>query len=93
MKNSAAQEEPEQTLNFSRAAFEIVALGASAGGVMGVQAIKEMGGTVIAQNQESSEFFGMPNSAIRTGSVDFILPLSDIASALISLVIPETSET
>ncbi|MDJ0636663.1 MAG: chemotaxis protein CheB [Xenococcaceae cyanobacterium MO_188.B29] len=74
-------------------AIAVVLTGTGKDGVMGVQAIKKMGGTVIAQNQESSEFFGMPDAAIRTGSVDFILPLSEIASALISLVMQEESDT
>jgi two-component system chemotaxis response regulator CheB len=45
-----------------------------------------MGGTVIAQDEATSEFFGMPRTAIQTGTVDFILPLPDIAPALITLV-------
>ena len=57
---------------------------------MGVQAIKKMGGTVLAQDESSSEFFGMPNAAIQTGSVDFILSLGKISSALVTLV--ETGE-
>ncbi|MBI2918369.1 MAG: chemotaxis protein CheB [Chloroflexi bacterium] len=55
-------------------------------GSMGVQAVKKMGGTVIVQDRESSEFFGMPQAAIDTGDVDFILPLTEIASALVTLV-------
>jgi two-component system chemotaxis response regulator CheB len=53
---------------------------------MGVNAIKKMGGTVIVQNEKTSEFFGMPGAAIQTGNVDFILPLAEIPSALITLV-------
>ena len=34
-------------------------------GAMGVMAIKKMGGTVIAQDEETSEFFWMPSAAIR----------------------------
>jgi two-component system, chemotaxis family, protein-glutamate methylesterase/glutaminase len=55
-------------------------------GAMGVEAIHKMGGTVIAQEVETSEFSGMPNAAIQTGTVDFVLPLSNIAAALLSLV-------
>jgi two-component system, chemotaxis family, protein-glutamate methylesterase/glutaminase len=53
---------------------------------MGVKAIKKMGGTVVAQDQRTSEFFGMPGAAIDSGSVDFVLPLAEIASALVTLV-------
>ena len=45
-----------------------------------------MGGTVIAQDEATAEFFGMPGAAIRSGSVDFVLPLDEIATALVTLV-------
>lgn len=67
-------------------AIAVVLTGTGSDGSMGVQAIKKMGGTVIAQDQESSEFFGMPNAAIGTGAVDFVLPLQEISSALTTLV-------
>jgi two-component system chemotaxis response regulator CheB len=54
---------------------------------MGVQAIKKMGGTVIVQDEATAEFFGMPSAAIRSGSVDFVLPLDEIAPALVTLVV------
>jgi len=41
---------------------------------------------VIVQDKETSEFFGMPSAAQQTGSVDFILPLAEIAPALQTLV-------
>jgi len=53
---------------------------------MGVKAIKKMGGTVLAQDEATSEFFGMPNAAIQTGCVDFVLSLGDIPPALITLI-------
>jgi two-component system chemotaxis response regulator CheB len=64
----------------------VVLTGTGSDGSMGVQAIKKVGGTVIVQDKLSSEFFGMPGSAIDTGVVDFILPLEEIAPALITLV-------
>ncbi|MCL4299966.1 MAG: chemotaxis protein CheB [Anaerolineae bacterium] len=67
-------------------AIAVVLTGSGSDGSMGVQAIKKMGGTVIAQDEASAEFYGMPSAAIQTGQVDFILPLKEIASALITLV-------
>jgi len=67
-------------------AISVVLTGTGSDGAMGVQAIKKMGGTVIAQDEKTSEFFGMPGAAINTGNVDFILPLDEIPSALITLV-------
>jgi two-component system chemotaxis response regulator CheB len=52
----------------------------------GVQTVKAQGGIVIAQDPSTAEFGSMPSSAVQTGSVDLILPLSAIAPALIAIV-------
>src|SRR5437870_2049758 len=67
-------------------AVAVVLTGTGSDGAMGVQAIKKMGGTVIVQDEKTSEFSGMPGAAIHTGSVDFVLPLDEIASALVTLI-------
>ena len=67
-------------------AIAVVLTGTGVDGSLGAQAIKQMGGTVIAQDEATSEFFGMPEATIKTGQVDFILPLGEIAHALVSLV-------
>jgi two-component system chemotaxis response regulator CheB len=51
-----------------------------------MQIIKEKGGKVIAQNRSTSQDFSMPETSIKTGDVDFILPLNEIAPKLIKLV-------
>jgi len=72
--------------SFRERAIAVVLSGSGSDGAMGVNAIKKMGGTVIVQDKETSEFFGMPSAAQQTGSVDFILPLAEIAPALQTLV-------
>ena len=67
-------------------AIAVVLSGSGGDGSMGVKAIKKMGGTVLAQDQKTSEFFGMPGAAIHSGNVDFVLPLEEIAPALVTLV-------
>jgi two-component system chemotaxis response regulator CheB len=78
--------------SFKERAIVVVLTGTGSDGNMGVLAVKKMGGTVIAQNEASSEFFGMPAAAIQTGSVDFVLPLREIAPALMQLVMLSKSD-
>lgn len=43
-------------------------------GVLGVKAIKEKNGTVMAQEPSGAKFDSMPQSAINTGMVDYVAP-------------------
>ena len=78
--------------SFKERAICVILTGTGSDGSMGVKAIKKMGGTVVAQDKTTSEFFGMPGAAIETGSVDFVLPLCEIASALVTLVMKNEAE-
>lgn len=71
---------------YGKQAIAVVLTGYDGDGQEGVQKIKAMGGKVIAQDQETSEVFGMPQSAIETGCVDLILPLDQIADGIIDLI-------
>jgi two-component system, chemotaxis family, protein-glutamate methylesterase/glutaminase len=75
--------------SYKERAIAVVLSGSGRDGAMGVTAIKKMGGTVIVQDEKTSQFFGMPAAAQQTGLVDFILPLSEIAPALRTLVTGE----
>jgi two-component system, chemotaxis family, protein-glutamate methylesterase/glutaminase len=72
--------------SFGPRAVAVVLSGAGSDGSNGVRVIKKMGGTVIAQDRPSSQSFGMPGAAIHTGCVDSVLPLGEIAPALVHLV-------
>jgi two-component system chemotaxis response regulator CheB len=43
-------------------------------------------GTVLAQSAETSEHPGMPEAAVATGAVDRVLPLGQIAAAIVEAV-------
>jgi two-component system chemotaxis response regulator CheB len=60
----------------------VVLTGMGDDGRVGVQAVKDGGGTVIAESEETAVIFGMPQQAIRTGVVDRILRLDEIAAAI-----------
>jgi two-component system chemotaxis response regulator CheB len=72
--------------SFRDRAIGVVLSGTGKDAAMGVTAIKSTGGTVIAQDPKTAEFPGMPEEAVATGNVDFVLPLPEIADALITLV-------
>src|SRR5438270_9959584 len=64
----------------------VVLTGAGTDGADGARAVKAAGGRVIAQDESSSEHFGMPGAAIATGSVDDVIALSAIAPAITAFV-------
>jgi two-component system CheB/CheR fusion protein len=52
-------------------------------GVLGVKAIKEKNGTVMAQDPTEAKFDSMPQSAINTGMVDYVAPASSLPEQLV----------
>ena len=70
---------------FGAAALGIILTGMGDDGVDGLAALRQAGGRVIAQNEESCVVFGMPKVAIERGVVDQVLAPDDIASALRNL--------
>lgn len=74
---SLAQDQGERSI-------AIVLSGTGSDGTQGIRAIKGEGGLVLAQNPESTEYDGMPRSAIQTGLVDFVLPPAEMPAQLIA---------
>lgn len=64
----------------------ILLSGNGSDGATGAVTVRAAGGVVIAQDEESSEYFSMPHEAIGRGAVAYVLPLDGIASAATSLV-------
>lgn len=62
----------------------IVLSGTGSDGTLGLRAIKGEGGMVMAQVPGSTEFDGMPRSAIATGLVDYELPPTQMPAQLIA---------
>src|SRR5664279_4724195 len=64
----------------------IVLSGTGTDGTLGVRAIKAEGGMVMVQNPASTEYDGMPRSALATGLVDYELPPAEMPAQLIAYV-------
>ena len=60
----------------------VVLTGMGDDGRRGVTAVKSGGGWVIAESERTAVIHGMPGQAIRTGAVDRVLPLPEIAAAI-----------
>ncbi len=61
----------------------VILSGTGADGSLGLKAVKEKGGLVIAQDPDEAGYDGMPRSAIMTGAVDLVLPVARIPEALV----------
>jgi two-component system, chemotaxis family, CheB/CheR fusion protein len=60
----------------------VILSGSGADGSVGLRAVREQGGLVIAQDPAEAAYDGMPRSAIETGSVQFVLHIAEMADAL-----------
>ncbi len=59
-------------------AVAVILSGTGTDGTKGIEEIKKRGGLVIVQDPATARFDGMPNSAIQSGNVDFVLTPSEM---------------
>ena len=64
----------------------LILTGMGSDGAEGAVAVKQAGGTVIAQDEHTSVIYGMPRAAADTGSCDHIAALYDIPALLVQVV-------
>ena len=56
----------------------VILTGMGNDGAKGAQAVRSVGGHVIAQDESTAVIFGMPQEAIKTGAVEQVLPIEAI---------------
>ncbi|HET6519258.1 MAG TPA: chemotaxis protein CheB, partial [Geminicoccaceae bacterium] len=70
------------------AAIAVVLAGAGRDGTLGLRAIKDRGGLILAQAPDTADgqgaMSGMPRSAIETGLVDYVLPVEEMPARLLA---------
>lgn len=70
------------------AVLGVVLTGMGRDGAEGVVAIKRRKGQCLAESEETSIVFGMPQEAIKTGAVDKVLPLGKMAGEIVQRCSP-----
>ena len=63
----------------------LIMTGMGKDGLHGLRLIKKKGGCVLAQNEETCIIYGMPKAAVEDGIADYILPLEQISTALMTI--------
>ncbi len=63
----------------------VILTGMGRDGAEGLKAIKDAGGPTLVQDEATSAVFGMARAAIEMGAVDRVLPLDELARALMEL--------
>ena len=60
----------------------VILSGTANDGTLGLASIRDVGGATFAQDSDSAKYDGMPNSAVASGVVDYVLPPERIAEQL-----------
>jgi two-component system chemotaxis response regulator CheB len=68
------------------AVLAVVLTGMGSDGRAGTAAIADAGGSVIAQDEETSVVWGMPGAAVQTGLCSAVLPLEGIGPKIVQLL-------
>ena len=68
-----------------RHAVGVILSGTGSDGTLGLSEIKAVGGVTFAQDDQSAQHRGMPQSAVASGAVDLVLPPEGIAQQLAEL--------
>ena len=71
--------------HFGAGAVGVLLTGMGRDGAEGLAEIAAVGGVTIAQDEASSVVYGMPKAAVELGAAQHVLPLDQIAAALVAL--------
>jgi two-component system, chemotaxis family, protein-glutamate methylesterase/glutaminase len=69
---------------YGASAVGAILTGMGEDGVAGLRMLKQAGGLVLAQDEATSVVYGMPRKAVSLGIVDDVLPIDQMAGALIA---------
>jgi len=71
---------------YGKGGLGVLLTGMGDDGAHGMKAIKDAGGSTIAEDQSTCIVFGMPRAAIEMGCVDVVVPLPRIAQTILRMI-------
>jgi len=71
---------------YGRNTIGVILTGMGSDGTEGASILKKKGAFILAQDEESSVVWGMPGSALASGKVDKVYPLSEIPGAITAML-------
>lgn len=77
---------------YGRGVLALVMTGMGCDGLEGSREVREAGGTVIAQDRESSAIWGMPRCVTQAGLASRTLPLSEMAGELMRFMLQGSNQ-
>ncbi len=72
--------------SLGRRSLGVIMTGMGRDGVEGLRRLRAAGGRVLAQDESSCVVFGMPKEAIAAGVVDRVVPLEQMAAAIVEML-------
>ncbi len=76
----------DSVVQFGKNVVSVIMTGMGCDGAEGMKKIDAAGGYIIAEDEESSVVYGMPKAVVDMGIADEVIPLSDIARAIVDAV-------
>jgi two-component system chemotaxis response regulator CheB len=67
-------------------ALGVILTGMGSDGVKGLMALKQTGGRIFAQNEETCVVYGMPRAVVDAGIADKVLAIEEMAGEIINAV-------
>ena len=71
---------------FPGRALGVILTGMGNDGLKGLTALKQTGGRIFAQNEETCVVYGMPKAVVEAGIADKVMPIEEIAGEIINAV-------